>query len=237
VVSKSSRSTWYPYVMAAFAVILVLSNTIAARIAAFGPFVLAGAVILFPISYILGDVVTEVYGYAGARKIFWVGLAANLLMVVVYLVTDRIPAVNPAFAAQFHNVLNQVPRIVVASMVGVWCGQFANAFVMSRMKVLTKSRYLWTRTISSTIVGETIDTAVFATLAFGLALPWPVILTMIWSGALLKTLYEIAATPLTYLVVGLFKKHEGEVVDYKGSLSYNPFRMADGGFHVTKDAA
>jgi uncharacterized integral membrane protein (TIGR00697 family) len=115
---------------------------------------------------------------------------------------------------------------VVASMIGVWCGQFANALVMSRMKVLTRGRWLWMRTISSTLVGETVDTAVFATLGFALVVPWTVIGQMIYSAALFKTLYEAMVTPLTYVIVDAMKKYEGEVFDYR--VNYSPFARAEG---------
>lgn len=219
------KQNLYPIVMAAFAVVLILSNTTAVKLSPFGPFVWTSAIILFPVAYILGDVITEVYGYAGARKIFWVGVASNLLMVVVYTATIWLPSLDPEFGAIYKRVLGQVPRIVMASMVGIWCGQFANAYVMSRMKVLTKGRWLWTRTISSTLVGETIDTAIFATLGFALVVPWSVVGQMIYSAAIFKTLYEVAATPITYLVVNWFKKVEGEVYDY--DVGYTPFSLKE----------
>jgi len=215
------RKIFYPYIMVAFVTVLILSNTVAVKLCPFGPFVWTAAIVLFPIAYILGDVITEVYGYAGARRIFWVGLVANLSMALVYTIADRLPALDPEFGAKFGVVLRQVPRIAAASMVGVWCGQFSNAFVMSKMKILTKGRWLWTRTIASTLVGETVDTAVFAFLGFALTVPWGVIGQMVYSAALFKTLYEAAVTPLTYLVVNAIKRYEGEVFDYK--VNYNPF--------------
>ena len=210
--------------MTAFAVVLVLSNTVAVKLWPVGPFVWTAAILLFPAAYILGDVITEVYGYAGARRIFWVGLAANLLMALTYMLTIRLRGLDPEFDTMYATVLAQVPRIVMASMIGVWCGQFVNALVMSRMKVWTRGRWLWTRTISSTLVGETVDTAVFATLGFALTVPWAVIGQMIYSAALFKTLYEAAVTPLTYVVVNAMKKHEGEVFDYQ--VNYSPFASA-----------
>lgn len=215
------RHSFYPYVMTAFAVVLVLSNTAATKLIVAGPFVWTAAIIIFPVSYILGDVITEVYGYAGARRIFWVGVTTNAVMSVVYWLTILLPPLDAKLNVQYVAVLGQVPRLVVASMAGIWCGQFANAYVMSRMKVLTKGNWLWTRTISSTLVGETVDTAVFATLGFAFSIPWSVMLTMIYSAAAFKSLYEAAVTPLTYLVVNWFKRHEGEVFDY--DVNYSPF--------------
>jgi uncharacterized integral membrane protein (TIGR00697 family) len=216
-----NKGSLYPYVMAAFAVVLVLSNTTATKLVVFGPFVWTAAIVLFPIAYILGDIITEVYGYARARRIFWAGLAANLLMSATYVIAILLPALDPEFDKSFSAVLGQVPRIVVASMVGVWAGQFANAYVMSKMKVLTKGKYLWARTISSTLVGEFVDTTLFATLGFALVLPWPVLWQMIYSAALFKSAYEALITPVTYVVVNAFKRREGEAFDY--DVKYSPF--------------
>lgn len=215
------EKTLYPYVMAAFAVILVLSNTVAVKLVPFGPFVWTAAILIFPVSYILGDVVTEVYGYAGARRIFWVGLGGNVLMALVYAGTIALCGLDPDFDSAYAHVLVQVPRIVFASMCGLWCGQFSNAFIMSKMKLITGGRYLWTRTIASTLVGETVDTAVFALLGFTGTVSWAVIGQMIYSAALFKTLYETLITPLTYVVVNLIKRYEGETFDY--SVNYSPF--------------
>jgi len=212
----------YPLVMAAFAVILVLSNTTAVKLCELGPLVATSAIVLFPLAYILGDVITEVYGYAGARKIFWVGLAANLLMVLTYTVTIRLPGINPDFDAMYSRVLGQVPRIVVASMIGVWAGQFVNSAIMSKLKVATRGKYLWLRTISSTLAGELVDTALFAAIGFAFVIPWPLIVQMIWTAAVFKSAYEVAVTPLTYLVVKWFKSVEGEVYDFDLD-SYSPF--------------
>jgi len=208
--------------MAAFAVILVLSNTTAVKLCELGPLVATSAIVLFPLAYILGDVITEVYGYAGARKIFWVGLAANLLMVLTYTVTIRLPGINPDFDAMYSRVLGQVPRIVVASMIGVWAGQFVNSAIMSKLKVATRGKYLWLRTISSTLAGELVDTALFAAIGFAFVIPWPLIVQMIWTAAVFKSAYEVAVTPLTYLVVKWFKSVEGEVYDFDLD-SYSPF--------------
>lgn len=218
----------YSYVMSAFAVILVLSNTAATKLVPFGPFVWTSAILIFPVTYILGDVITEVYGFAGARRIFWVGLIANCAMALVYAGTSRLPALDLQFGEQYATVLEQVPRIVIASMCGVWCGQFSNAWVMSRMKVLTGGRWLWSRTISSTLVGETVDTAVFALLGFAGIVPPIVLWQMIYSAAIFKTLYETIITPVTYVVVTWMKRFEGaEAFDLDAN--YNPFgRSHDG---------
>lgn len=216
-----SKQSFYPYVMATFCVVLVLSNIAATKLIPLGSFVFTAGIVIFPISYILGDVITEVYGFAGARRIFWMGLAANILMSFVFWLTGLLTPLNPEFNTMYNSVLGQVPRIVIASLCGIWIGQFANSIVLSRLKVLTDGRYLWVRTISSTLVGETLDSAVFVTIAFLGSVPTHVLFTMIYSMALFKTLYEAAITPLTYIVVNWFKRHEGEVFDR--GVSYSPF--------------
>jgi len=217
-----NKKTLYPYVMTAFAVILVLSNTVAVKLASFGPFVWTTAIILFPLAYILGDVITEVYGYVRARQVFWVGIVANLLMVVVYSLSVAIRGIDADYDRLYAQVLGQVPRLVLASMVGLWAGQFVNAYVMSRMKVLTGGKLLWTRTIASTLFGETIDTACFAVIGFAGSVPWTVIGQMIYSAAIFKTLYEAAITPVTYLVINWFKKYEQQD-PFDRNVNYNPF--------------
>jgi queuosine precursor transporter len=218
--------TLYPYVMAAFAVILVVSNTIAVKLASFGPFVWTTAILLFPLAYILGDVITEVYGYAGARKIMWVGMAANLLMAAAYALSVAIPGIDPDFDRMYARVLGQVPRLVLASMVGLWAGQFVNAYVMSRMKVWTAGRFLWTRTIASTLFGESVDTAFFAVIGFAGVAPWGVIGRMVYSAAVFKTLYESAITPLTYWVINWFKKME-QLDPFDREINYSPFYLKE----------
>jgi queuosine precursor transporter len=237
--AKSGRATtrqpaeavpghYYPYVMAAFVAVLLVSNTVANKLVPVGPFVWSAAIVIFPVSYILGDVITEVYGYARARRIFWVGTAANVFLALVYTLADSLPSLDPQYGGAFHVVLGPAPRVVVASLVGLWCGQFANAWVMSRMKVLTRGRALWARCVASTFVGEGVDTAVFATLLFAGVVPWFVIPTIIWSAALFKTVYEAAVTPLTYLVVNRLKRAEGwESLDE--SISYTPFSLGEAG--------
>ena len=198
----------YSVVMALFAVLLVLSNTVATKLCLFGPFVWTSAIVLFPIVYILGDVVTEVYGFAGAKRIFYVGLAGNALMSVVYAATSLFPALDPEFGVMYTTVLGQVPRLVVASLLGLWAGQFSNAYIMSCLKQIHSGRHLWFRTISSTLVGESLDTAIFAVVAFYGQVPAQVIWMMIYSGTAFKAIYEAAITPVTYVVINWFKKEE-----------------------------
>ena len=199
----------YSTVMALFAVLLVLSNTTATKLCLFGPFVWSSAIILFPIVYILGDVITEVYGYEGASKIFWVGLACNVLMSVTYYVTGLLRPLDPAFNTMYTTVLGQVPRIVIASLLGLWAGQFSNAYIMSKLKMYHQGRHLWFRTITSTLVGEALDTAIFCVVGFYGIVPAPVLWVMIYSATAFKAIYEAAITPVTYVVINWFKREEG----------------------------
>ena len=219
---------FYPYIMAAFVAVLLVSNTVANKLVPIGPFVWSAAIVIFPVSYILGDVVTEVYGYARARRIFWVATAASVFMALAYTLADSLPSLDPQYGGSFHLVLGPAPRVVVASLAGIWCGQFANAWVLSRMKVLTRGRALWARCVASTFVGEGIDTAVFATLLFAGTVPLAVIPTIVWSSALFKTAYEAAVTPFTYLVVNWLKRAEGwESLDER--VDYTPFSLGEAG--------
>jgi uncharacterized integral membrane protein (TIGR00697 family) len=206
-----------------FVVVLIISNIVGPKICAIGPFRISGAQLLFPITYIFGDIFTEVYGYAASRRAIWIGFIASALLAGMgMLVVALPPAPGWEGQAAFEQVLGFVPRMVVASLIAYWCGEFANAFVMSRLKVLTRGRHSWVRTIGSTAVGQAVDTAVVMVLAFGGTLSTALILNLIFSGYLGKVLYEIAATPLTYLVVNWLKRKEGVDVYDEGE-NYNPF--------------
>jgi len=199
------NSKYYSVVMALFAVLLVLSNTTATKLCLFGPFVWSSAIVLFPLVYILGDVITEIYGYEGAKRIFYVGLAGNVLMSLVYYVTGLLRPLDPAFNAMYTTVLGQVPRLVIASLLGLWAGQFSNAYIMHRLR---HGKHLWFRTISSTLVGEALDTAIFCVVGFYGAVPASVLWVMIYSATAFKAIYEAAITPVTYVVIRWFKIQE-----------------------------
>ncbi len=206
-----------------FVTCLLLSNIIAGKLFTVGNLVLPCGAVLFPLTYIFGDVLAEVWGYKKSRLIIWVGFAANALMALVFMVVIALP--HPNFwqgQDAYALVLGTTPRLVVASLIGYWCGSFSNAAVLSRMKVLTSGRYLFLRTIGSTIVGEGIDTAIFITLAFVGTMPSPVLIQMVIVQYIWKVLYEAIATPATYAVVGWVKRTEG-VDTYDHGVSYNPF--------------
>jgi len=209
-----------------FVVVLLISNLVAAKITAIGPFRLSGAQLLFPITYIFGDIFTEVYGYAGSRRAIWTGFLASGLMAVMAMITVALPPA-PGWNDQeaFAKIFNFVPRLVVASLIAYWAGEFANAFVLARLKLRTHGRHLWLRTIGSTVVGQGVDTVLVMVIAFGGSLTPSLIGNMIVSGYLGKVVYEIVATPLTYGVVNFLKRREGvDVFDEK--TDFNPFGSA-----------
>jgi uncharacterized integral membrane protein (TIGR00697 family) len=221
-----SRFRYYETFVHAFVVVLLISNLVGQKITAIGPFRISGAQLLFPITYIFGDVFTEVYGYGASRRAIWIGFFASALLSVMGMVAVWLPPA-PGWEGQeaFAKVFGFVPRLVAASLIAFWAGEFANSFVISRMKLLTRGRYLWTRTIGSTAVGQLVDTTVLMFLAFGGTQPVGTIVNMIFSGYVGKVLYEAAATPLTYAVVNFLKRREGVDVFDEG-VNYNPFAHA-----------
>lgn len=200
-----------PYFASLFCVALVISNIIASKIwsTPWG-FTAPSGVILFPIVYIIGDVIPEVYDFSVAKKVIWLGFALNLLAVVAFEITIGLPY-PPFYIDQnaMQVVLGSTPRLLIASFCAYLVGQYTNAWIMVKVKQMMNSRLLWVRTISSTIVGETFDSTIFITIAFLGVVPTGILPIMILTQALLKTLYETCATPLTYLVVTWAKKVEG----------------------------
>lgn len=203
-------SVWFVLVVAVFITCLITANIIAVKlVAVFGQIIPAG-VVVFPVSYIAGDVLTEVYGYRQARRVIWLGFLCNLIAVVAIQIGQHLPAASFWDGqAAYERILGYTPRLLVASFLAYLVGEFANSMVLARMKVATNGRWLWTRTIGSTIVGEGLDTVIFATLAFAGTIPAGALLTAIRTQWLAKVLYETAATPLTYLVVTFLKQREG----------------------------
>lgn len=214
-------------IAALFTTALITSNLIAVKLVVLGPLVLPAAVILFPITYILGDVLTEVYGYARARQVIWLGFVCNLLAVAAIWAAGALPAAEFwGGEAAWAAIFDLAPRILVASFSAYLVGEFANAYVLARMKVATEGRHLWARIIGSTIIGQVLDSAVFITIAFWGILPLSVLATMIVTQWLAKTVYETAATPLTYAVVGNLKRIEG-IDTYDRETRFNPLALGD----------
>ena len=225
---ERERSSISPLFLALFAVFLtclLASNIIAGKLIQVAGLVLPSAVILFPITYILGDVFTEVYGFARTRRVIWLGFAANALMSGVFVCAVALPP-PPFFQGQaaYAAVLGTTPRIFVASLAAYWAGEFANAAVLSVLKKATGGRLLWMRTIGSTIVGQSLDTAIFISIGFVGLVETPVLLQMMAAQYLFKVAYEAVLTPVTYRVVRRVKRAEGVDVFDKG-VTYNPFKL------------
>ncbi len=210
----------------AFVVVLLVSNLLAQKIVQIGPIHTSGAMVLFPLTYIFGDVFTEVYGYASSRRAIWLGFFGTALLYAVSALVIALPP-DPAWHGQqaFVTVFSILPRLLVASLIAFWAGEFANSYTMARLKLLTQGRYLWTRTVGSTVVGQAVDTLLVITLAFAGRLPVHTLFTIIWQGYLLKVAYEVLATPLTYLVVNALKRTE-HADAFDVHTSFNPFRWA-----------
>lgn len=210
-----------------FVTCLLISNIIAGKLTVFFGIPLPAAVLIFPLTYLFGDILTEVYGYERTRFVIWIGFAANLLMSVVFILTILLP--HPNFwqdQAAYNTVLGFTPRLVIASLVAYFVGEFSNSLVLSKVKILTKGRWLWMRTIGSTAVGEGIDTLLFITIAFMGIIPSNVLITMIFAQYIWKVSYEVVATPLTYKLVG-WVKHQEELDTYDYQANYNPFSFEE----------
>ena len=223
---------FYDFAMAAFCTILICSNLIGAGKAAqldlpwIGKITFGAGILFFPLSYVLGDVLAEVYGFARARRVVWAGFAATLFMAAMaWVIVALPPAPDWKGQAELANVFGQTPRIVLASVTAFWAGEMANAFVLARMKVATQGRWLWTRTIGSTVVGQAVDSAIFYPLAFLGAPNWTpqLVVTVMVTNYLLKVLWEIVLTPVTYRIVAGFKAAEGVDVFDEGT-DFTPFR-------------
>ncbi|HMO68902.1 MAG TPA: queuosine precursor transporter [Novosphingobium sp.] len=223
------------YVMAAFVAILLLSNIIGASkpasvdLPGIGAWSFGAGVLFFPISYIIGDILTEVYGYANARRVIWTGFAALLFMAfMAWVVVSLPPAEGWPHQAAYEAVFGNSWRIVAASMIAFWAGEFANSVVLAKMKVWTQGRFLWMRTIGSTFVGQGLDSLIFYPLAFyGLA-GWPpeTLMQVVLSQWAIKTAWEALLTPATYVVVGWLKRREGVDV-YDEGIEFSPFAKAE----------
>jgi uncharacterized integral membrane protein (TIGR00697 family) len=216
---------YYDLVMVAFVAVLMISNVASTKILTLGPLTFDGGTILFPLSYIFGDVLTEVYGYARSRRVIWAGFGAAALMAAVFALVGALPPA-PGWENQeaYEAILGLTPRIVVASLVAYWAGSFANAWIMARLKVVTQGRWLWVRTIASTLVGEGLDTFLFVVLAFAGTFAPALLVAVIVSNYVFKVGIEAVATPVTYWVVNGLKRAENEDY-YDYGTDFNPFRL------------
>jgi uncharacterized integral membrane protein (TIGR00697 family) len=206
-----------------FAICLLISNILATKIILIGSWAAPAGVLIFPIAYIINDVIVEVWGYRKARLIIWSGFAVNILAVLFFSLAIVMPAA-PFWHNQeaFNTILGSTPRIIAASLMAYLTGSFLNAIVMSRVKVLMKGKNFSMRAILSTLVGETADSMIFILIAFAGNLPLKALIIMILTQAFIKTVYEILVLPLTIVVVRWVKKVEGSDI-YDNAISYNPF--------------
>lgn len=227
---KGAHFRTFDYVMAAFVTILLLSNVLGAGKVAtidlpgIGAWPFGAGILFFPISYVIGDVLTEVYGYGRARRCIWAGFAALLFMAfMAWVVVALPPAADWQGQAAYEQIFGQVPRIVLASIIAFWAGEFVNSYVLARMKVWTKGRHLWSRTIGSTIFGQAVDSLIFYPLAFFGTWDNEVLLKVLLTQWALKVAWEVLLTPATYAVVGWLKRREGIDV-YDTDTDFTPFR-------------
>jgi uncharacterized integral membrane protein (TIGR00697 family) len=221
---------YFDFVMAAFVLVLVLSNVIGAgKIAAIplaggGEWAFGAGILFFPISYVIGDVLTEVYGYARARRCIWAGFAGLIFMALMSMVVVWLPPASSWHGQEaYQQIFGQVPQIVFASILAFWAGEFVNSYVLARMKIWTKGKRLWTRTIGSTVMGQGVDSLIFYPVAFFGVMDAQ---TIIWLGLTqwgLKVAWEVILTPVTYAVVGWLKRREGIDV-YDEDTNFTPFR-------------
>lgn len=224
---KESNFRFLNFITAIFVSVLLISNIVSTKVVEFGFFTFDGGTVLFPISYIFGDVLTEVYGYKEARKVIWIGfICAGLMSIIVYIIGILPSASEWNNQVAYDAILGVTPRIVLASLLAYFAGSFSNSIILSKMKVLTKGKWLWTRTIGSTIVGEGIDSMLFIFVAFFGTYSLPLLISIFISNYIFKVGFEIIATPITYRVVNYLKNVEKvDVYDYY--TNYNPFILGN----------
>ncbi len=206
-----------------FVSVLLISNVASTKIVDFGWFTFDGGTLLFPLSYIFGDILTEVYGYKNTKGVIWLGFFMALLMSLVFIVVGKLPSASGwNNQSAYDLILGLTPRIVFASLIAYACGEFSNSYILAKMKIWTKGKILWARTIGSTIIGEFVDSILFILIAFWGILPNSLLITLIISNYVFKTAIEIIFTPATYKVVNFLKKEEGEDY-YDTDTNFNPF--------------
>ncbi|MBV8687942.1 MAG: queuosine precursor transporter [Alphaproteobacteria bacterium] len=227
---RGAHLRYFDLVMAAFVTILLLSNVIGAgkiatvTLPGIGPWPFGAGILFFPVSYVIGDILTEVYGYARARRCIWAGTAALLFMALMSWIVVALPP-DPQWTGQaaYEAVFGQVPRIVLASIAAFWAGEFVNSFVLAKMKLLTRGRRLWTRTIGSTVAGQAVDSLIFYPLAFWGVWDDGTLVAVLLTQWALKVGWEALLTPVTYAAVGFLKRREGIDV-YDEGTDFTPFR-------------
>ena len=219
----------------AFVVVLLVSNLVAQKVVRIPLFSIhghsdsistSGAMLLFPITYIFGDIFTEIYGYAASRRAIWLGFFGTALLYAISALVIALPS-DPEFHNQqaFVTVFWILPRILIASLAAFWAGEFANSYTMAKLKLITKGRWLWTRTVGSTVVGQAVDTTLVIVITFAGTFSVHKLVQIIVTGYFLKVGYEVVATPVTYLVVDWLKRAE-HIDTFDTHTNFNPFRFA-----------
>ncbi|NNE99649.1 MAG: queuosine precursor transporter [Pyrinomonadaceae bacterium] len=231
--NQHKRYRYYDLIMAAFVTVILCSNLIGVHkvssvsLPFYGEFIYGAGVLFFPISYLFGDILTEVYGYARSRKVIWAGFGAMIFASLMSLVVTNLPSattMDPDRHAAIEMIFGQTPRIVIASMLAFWMGEFANSFVLAKMKIVTAGKWLWSRTIGSTFAGEAVDSLIFYPVAFFGIWSNEQIISVLIGNYFLKVLWEVLATPFTYKIVAFLKKAENEDY-YDTDTDFNPFTI------------
>jgi hypothetical protein len=216
---------YFDLIMALFVAVLLISNVASSKIVDVGPFTFDGGTLLFPISYIFGDILTEVYGYRRSRRVIWAGFACAGLMAAVFALVGALPpAEGWENQEAYEAILGTTPRIVLGSLIAYFAGEFSNSYTLAKMKIWTQGRWLWTRTIGSTLVGEGVDTVLFVTIAFAGTMPWSLFWSIVVSNYVFKVGLEAVMTPVTYQITGYLKRTENEDV-YDVDTDFNPFKL------------
>jgi queuosine precursor transporter len=220
-------STWFVVIVALFVTTLITANIAAVKIITILGNNVTGGIVIFPLAYLFGDVLTEVYGYSQARRVIWLGFLCNLIVVLTLVLVQHLPAA-PFWNGQsaYDRILGYVPRLVTASFTAYVIGEFANSFILAKMKIATDGRWLWSRTIGSTLVGQGLDSAIFMTIAFAGTVSSGTLGNLILVQWVLKTIYEVAATPFTYGLVNFLKRIEGLDV-FDRHTNFNPLLVAE----------
>ena len=225
---SSSKRTfqYYDLIMAAFVTVLLCSNLIgAAKIATVGGFTFGAGILFFPLSYIFGDILTEVYGYARARKVVWAGFAAMIFASFMsFIVVNLTPAEGYQNQAAIETMFGSTTRITIASLLAFFCGEFVNSFVLAKMKIRMKGKFLWMRTVGSTVAGEFVDSLIFYPIAFLGTWPTELVIQVLFTNYALKVLWEVVMTPFTYKIVAFLKAKENED-HYDTNTDFTPFSI------------
>ncbi len=214
-------------ITAFFVAVLIISNIASSKIFQIGFLSIDGGIIVFPLSYIFGDILTEVYGYKKSRKVIWLGFICSLLMSVVLIIVGWLPQSAEWGKQQaYMDILGTTPRIVLASLIAYFSGEFTNSFILAKVKIYTKGKHLWIRTIGSTVVAQVVDTMFFVYIAFWGVLPQNLLIEIIIANYVIKTIIEAVFTPVTYKVVFWLKNQEKEDF-YDIGTNFNPFAIKD----------